>query len=418
MAEGALIALLSTRALKIAAWIGCAVTTALALGIILLAIIEPEGSEPAPLAGLGVLALVLTAFGVLGAIVASRQPRNPIGWLLGLIGLSLGILMVTEDLVWQLLVITGDAAGVAAYVAWLHNWMWIAVVLPALTFLPLLFPTGRPLSARWRALVWMAAIAGALMFAGLAFEPGPLASHPAVVNPLGIDSPVLELPGIVAFALLILTTLASIASLVVRFRRSRGTERQQLKWVAAGAVLLAIAFCGASLIGWERLVAFVILLLGLLAVAAAIAVAMLRYRLYDIDVVLNRALVYGALTATLAGIYLASVLLLQLVLSGVTADSSLAVAASTLAVAALFQPARRRIQHAVDRRFYRQKYDAARTLESFGARLRDEVDLDALGAELRAVVAQTMQPQHVSLWLRPADLPPGGQIPSGAGARS
>ena len=198
--------------------------------------------------------------------------------------------------------------------------------------------------------------------------------------------------------------------MLVRFRRSRGEERLQLKWFVL-TIVLVLTFVAAAGIAAEvapaasganpvEEVCFYLALLGVAALPVASAAAILKYRLYDIDLVINRALVYGALTASLAGAYLGSVLLLQLALSPLTDESDLAVAGSTLAVAALFRPARGRIQALVDRRFYRRRYDAARTLESFGGRLRDEVDLDALGADLRAAVAETVQPAHISLWLR------------------
>jgi hypothetical protein len=184
----------------------------------------------------------------------------------------------------------------------------------------------------------------------------------------------------------------------VRYRRSRGIERLQLRWVATAACLLLLSFiANGALSAWLGDAGWYFMLFGLLAIAAAVAIAMLRYRLYDIDVVINRTLVYGAVTATLAGAYVGSVLLLQLVLSP---GSDLAIAGSTLAVAALFRPARGRIQGAVDRRFYRRKYDAQRTLESFAGRMRNQVALDAIAVELRTAAAETMRPTHVSLWVR------------------
>jgi hypothetical protein len=390
------------------AWGACTVTTTLAIACVVLAIIEPDvptgssgGGDGVAVSALG--ALMLTSLALVGAVVATRQPRNAVGWLLGLIPLSFGLLFFGNSLYWQLTLPAGDAGRTAVYAAWLANWTWIPAIVAAFALLPLLFPTGRPLSPRWRPLVGIAIGAGAVIFAGTAFAPGPLDSYHEVVNPLGIDSRATDVLAGIGFACLVATALASVASLVLRYRRSHGVERQQIRWVAAASVLLVCCFVGAGLGGDG---ASVLLLLGLLIVAMAVAVAMLRYRLYDIDVVINRTLVYVTLTALLAGCYLGAVLLLQLVLSGVTQGSGVAVATSTLAVAALFRPARARIQEAVDRRFYRRKYDAQRTLESFSARLRDEVALDALSAELRAVVANTIQPAHVSLWLRaPADAP-------------
>jgi hypothetical protein len=224
-----------------------------------------------------------------------------------------------------------------------------------------------------------------------------------VDNPFGTGHAAVVI-GNVCFVLIGVTSLASIASLALRFRRSHGVERQQIKWVWAGGVALVVCFVlSAALQGpIGESAAGVVLYCGVLAIPATVTVAILRYRLYDIALVVNRTLVYGSLTAALALVYLGSVLLLQLVLDPVTSGSSLAVAVSTLAVAGLFRPVRGRIQGLVDRRFYRRKYDAARTLEAFSARLREELDLDTLSTELRGVLQETMQPTHVSLWLRPS----------------
>jgi len=264
------------------------------------------------------------------------------------------------------------------------------------TLLLLLFPDGRLPSPRWRPVAWLAAVGILGIGVGEAFAPGTLDNFPAE-NPFGLGGAGGRIAEALAvcFALIAIAALASVASLVVRLRRSSGDERQQLKWLASGGVVLALAGPASGAAG-----SALPIIIGQVAVAVAVGVGILKYRLYEIDVVINRTLVYGALTATLGVAYLGTVLLLQLTLNPLTDSNSLAVAASTLAVAALFRPARSRIQGAVDRRFYRRKYDAARTLEAFSARLRDEIDLDTLGAELREVVDETMQPTHVSVWLR------------------
>jgi MFS family permease len=295
----------------------------------------------------------------------------------------------------------GEPGRAADLCLWLANWAWVPAVVLVLVFVPLLFPSGRPPSPRWRLVAWAAAVGGVLLATGTAFRAGPLKNYDWVDNPLGAGW-MPGWPSTVGLALWLLASLAAIVSVAVRYRRSHGVEREQLKWFAAAAALLVVSFVLAATLtpvlgsdgDWQG--SFIAV--ALLGVAVAVAIAILRHRLYDIDVVINRALVYGGLTATLGATYLGLVLLIGLAVG----QSGFAVAVSTLVVAALFGPARARIQGAVDRRFYRRKYDAQRTLEAFAARLRDEVALEALDAELRGVVSSTMQPAHVSLWLRPS----------------
>jgi hypothetical protein len=396
------------------AWALCGLTVALVAAAAIIAIADPNAAGPVDpsarpgpddeVAGGGVLvgvlqSLTFCAFAASGAVMAARRPGNPVGWLFSAAGLFLGLLSLSSVLYWHMAFGDPSPSRSAELVLWIQAWVWIPPVLILFTLIPLLFPTGRPPTPRWRLVGWTVAAAGTLMLVGTAFAEGSFENFPWARNPLGIEGfPGKTLAGISFFGC-VLAALAAIASLVVRYQRSHGVERQQLKWVTAAGALLVLSFVAGGLLtdlvseqaGWAALV------VGLSIVAAAVAIALLRYRLYDIDVVINRALVYAVLTVTLAGSYFGLVLLLQVVLSP---SSGLAVAASTLAVAALFRPARSRIQRAVDRRFYRRRYDAARTLELFGARLRDQVDLDSLGGELRGVVAETMQPAHVTLWLR------------------
>jgi hypothetical protein len=347
---------------------------------------------------------IVAAFGVLGVLITSRQPRNAIGWLFCGVAVTGSLMSLARGLAELWLDGNGVPDWIGETAAWYGDISWILVILPAATFLLLLFPDGRLPSPRWRAVAWCAGAGIALLFAGDAFGAGRLADYPELENPYGVDSSALD--AVMAFAALALAVaiVGSPLSLVLRFRRAGRVERQQIKWLAlagaVAAVTFVIALAGYDL--WTSEVADGAIMLSVLMIPVAAGVAILRHRLYDIDVVINRTLVYGALTATLAGAYLGSVLLLQLALSPLTEDSGLAIAGSTLAVAALFRPARARIQEAVDRRFYRRRYDAARTLEGFGLRLREEVDLETLGGELRAVVADTMQPAHVSLWLQKA----------------
>jgi len=345
-----------------------------------------------------------TAFMVVGALVVARRPANPIGWLFSAIALlSLGASLAVEYLQYASVTRAG-ALPFAVGAAWYLAWAAFPVFGLTFTFTPLLFPTGRLPSRRWRSIAWLAAIEIAAASVLAALQPTlPLEDEGRTIpNPVGISGlpePEEGAVGAVLNAMFTVASLAACASLVLRFRRARGEERQQLKWFAYAATLMVLSsVVGGTLIpAGGDLVAGVTI--ALLPVAAGIAI--LRYRLYDIDRLINRTLVYGLLTILLAGVYSGVVLVGGQLFSGVGTDPpSWAVAGATLAVAALFQPARRHIQAVVDRRFNRRKYNAAKTVEAFSLRLREEVDLDALSAELLAVADQTMQPTTASLWLR------------------
>jgi hypothetical protein len=347
-------------------------------------------------------AAFLLAFSTVGALIASRRTRNPIGWILLGSAMSYAVGGLTE-------VPPGSLPGVPhALQDWLGTWVWGVGIALAGTFLLLLFPGGELPSRRWRPVAWAAGVGLVAFVLGQAFAPELAESH--IRNPAGIGGPAGEIFQVLQDGMLLVigAFVASVASLVVRFRRSTGEERQQLKWLNYAAGLTALAICGSFLIaplGEPSEAAVNIqnaLITGALAcVPIAIGIAILRYRLYDIDRIVNRTLVYGLLTVLLAAVYVGVVVGLGTLIG----QSALVVAASTLLVAALFRPARRRVQSLIDRRFYRSKYDAARTLEAFTARLREEVDLDSLTGDLVGVVRDTMQPAHASLWLRRVGAP-------------
>jgi hypothetical protein len=352
----------------------------------------------------GVALFALTFSGV-GALVVSRQRENAVGWIFFVVGV-LQALNLFGSAYSHFAVVTHPGSLPGGYViAWLTEWNWAPSLALLSTFLLLLFPDGRLLSHRWRWVAWpTGAVIGVLVtVAAVALWP----ERRDIALGLQVNEP--DVPAWLAALLataavaLLLGVLASVASLVLRFRRSRGVERQQLKWFTFAGAFAALAVLALFLPTADSAWTSVLFFVAGLSVPVAAGIAMLRYRLYDIDVVVNRTLVYGSVTALLAGSYLGLVLFLQVAFRPVTEENSLAVALSTLAVAALFRPARTWIQGLVDRRFYRRKYDAQRTLEGFAARLREEVELDALRAELTAVVEETMQPAYVSLWLREAD---------------
>ena len=350
------------------------------------------------------LATVLT-FSVVGAIIASRQPRNAIGWIFCGIGLVVGLNSFTGSYA-EYRLAGGSAAGsLAETAAWFASWSWTLWVYVPTSFMLLLFPDGRLPSPRWRPVAWCAALGVISFVAGNALEPGPLGDFPRITNPYGVDSPILDAIASAGYILAAASMLASAVSLIVRMRRAGRVERQQIKWLAyGGAVVVGAVFVSGVISIWSGDAAIAVISLGLLGVPIFTGVAIARYRLYEIDIVINRTLVYGALTAALVGVYFGGVATAQAIfrtLTGQEQQQQLAVVISTLVIAALFNPLRKRIQAFIDRRFYRSKYDARKTLEVFTATLRDETDLDALSDDLVGVVRKTMQPAHVSLWLRP-----------------
>jgi hypothetical protein len=352
------------------------------------------------------LLLAFTAFMVVGAVIVAHRRGNAIGWLFSAIGLLTATGGLALDYAQYAYVTRPGSLPGALLAAW-YQWWWLPVFALILVFTPLLFPTGRLLSARWRPVGVLAAVATTAIAVLGALQPTLKLQNEdyTVRNPIGlagVPDPEEGALGAVLFGLLACCAVAALVSLVLRFRRSQGVERQQLKWVTYAAVL-AILFQLVTAALPEGTVRDVLLGLTLAFIPIAAGIAILRYRLYDIDRLINRTLVYGLLTAILGLGYAATVLVLGQVFGGIGAEPpSWAVAAVTLAVAALFQPARRRIQAVVDRRFNRRRYDAAQTIQAFSARLRQQVDLDTLAHELLTVADQTMQPTQVSLWLRPS----------------
>jgi hypothetical protein len=359
-----------------------------------------NGTFQSDAAGQVGLALGFSAFMIVGALIVAHRPSNAIGWIFSAIGLlAFTALLAVEYATYAYVTRPGSLPG-AILAAWYGSWPWYPAIALALIFTPLLFPTGRLLSPRWRPIAWLAGTTtAALMVLGaLGPELDLATADHRIANPIGVawvkNSE--ETVDTTVSVLLVISGLAAAGSLVLRFRRSRGEERQQLKWFTYAVALLPLFVLPST--GGSFLTAVPLVLL-----PVAVGIAILRYRLYDIDRLINRTLVYGLLSALLASVYAGTVLVLGQVFGGVGKDpSSWAVAGATLAVAAVFQPARRRIQALVDRRFNRRKYDAAKTVEAFSTRLRDELDLDTLSAELLAVVDRTMQPTQAWLWLRPS----------------
>ena len=362
------------------------------------------GSDVGEQGPLFVAVATIFATAAVGFVVALRRPANPIGWIFSAQTLGLAISFAAAGYATYALVHPGSLPG-AEWGAWLTHWSGRSLSgLSLLAFF--LFPDGRLLSERWRGALLLPPIV-AVGFAARAFVPGPM-DVLGVENPAGLDwVPRSVDDGILGGVPLLLGTLLAFASVALRFRRSHGREREQMKWLALPVLMLLLAILGTLFtltVGLDSPLAGP---LGNLPYAVvqmllpiSMGVAILRYRLYDIDVLINRALVYGATTAAIAAAFFGGIVVLQAVLRPITGGSEIAVAVSTLASVALFQPLRVRVQRAVDRRFYRARYDATRTLDEFSVRLRDQVALDAVRADLLDAVRETVQPAHASVWLR------------------
>ena len=354
--------------------------------------------------------VIAIGFSTVGALITPRLPRqNPVGWLFCTIGLVGGVrLFVAEYAIVTLLAEPGSLPSTlpgGEALAWISSWVWVLHV-GLFVFLALLFPDGRPPSSRWRPLVWGIGVVIVAGTVSVALWPETARGFDVINHPLGTEvaTDVINPVESIVYVL----GLIAAASLLVRLRGSKGIERQQVKWfayataVAISGVILKNTVYPAVGVTWVWWVGLVLTTVGVVSSPVAMGIAIFRYRLYQIDFIINRTLVYGSLTAVLAAVYLGGVVLLQYAFRALTGEGSqLAVVASTLIIAALFIPLRRRIQGFIDHRFYRRKYDARKTLESFSAKLRNQTDLDALSEDLVGVVGETMQPAHVSLWLRP-----------------
>jgi hypothetical protein len=423
---------MSYRGAAALAWLLCTVSLALVILGLMLSVI---GSSMAftfywtKWRDQAILLVAIIGAPLLGGLIASHRPRNPYGWLWCGLGLGAALWMIAQTYYTFAMTVGVGSLLARNLVLFVGAWVGWVVVTTLLPCVLLLFPDGKLPSRRWRFLMWPVVAAGAVLLISGLFASG-LSPFAPTFNPFavgGVIGDVITSISDVGMRVFLIAVIPAALSLVFRFHRAGGTERQQIKWLAYAAVLfgsiISIGVLGYEDLfsrtlstlhvaaGFSRTLSTLLVAVGFAGLYIAVGVAILRHRLYAIDVVINRTLVYGSLTAVLAAVYLGGVLVLQHAFRALTGEESqFAVVASTLIIAALFIPLRRRIQSFIDRRFYRRKYDAAKTLEAFSTKLRDETDLDALRNDLVGVVRETMEPAHVSLWLRPDTASKGKQV--------
>lgn len=372
-----------------------------------------QGAGARSMSSVEMVALLLGfgAFAVVGAVIIAHQPGNAIGWIFAALPLMVATLSIGNTYASYLIVSGREPSPAVLIAAWPNNFYWYLLVALLFVYVPLLFPTGRPPSPRWWAIAWLAGLSCALivLLGALAESIEGQEVQWTRPNPFGIaglENPEqLPLAGVL-FVCLIASMLGAVASFVVRYRGSYGPERQQLKWFLFAVALLPVSMLFDGFVEELLWLEAILFPLTVAALPVAAGVAIMRFRLYAIDRIISRTLAYGLLTGLLVVVYALGVLVLGQLLEPITQGSELAVAGSTLVVVALFGPARRRLQATVDRHFNRSRYDAERTVAAFRDRLRDEVDLDTLSADLLSAVDATMRPRRMALWLRPT--PKGG----------
>jgi len=405
---------MSGRAARVISWLVFPLMVALLLGQIYFNV-SNQGVDVSGAVVVVASTLLSGLFGLgfvaLGLLVAYRRPGNPVGWIIAGAGITASVSDFVERYALYTLSTNPGSLPGGDMMAWLSNWIFIPVLFAAPAMLFLLFPDGSLLSRRWRPVFWLVILTTLAAITTSIFQP--VINDPpfeGVANPLGFSPPgaLMALLSYVGWPGMAASFLVAAIAMILRLRRSRGVERQQLKWLAAAAAVLPLASASGVVLyylGYDSIAGY-FAVFAIIPIFLAAGYAILRYRLYDIDLLINRALVYGPLTAMLLAVYFGGVATTQAVFHALTGQEQfpqLAVVVSTLAIAALFNPLRRRLQASIDRLFYRKKYDAARTLEGFSAKLRDETDLDELNDSLVSLVRDTMQPTHVSLWLHPRE---------------
>jgi hypothetical protein len=395
------------RRAAVASWL---VTMAMAGAALIILIATRETPVPTSWGFRGASEAFGIVCGTVGAIVAIRRPDNLNGWLFCAIGLLFALAaLINEYLIAGVLVVPGGLP-LTPLLGWLLAWLWVPPLAIAVIFLPLYFPDGRLPSPRWRRVVAFSVVAVVAFATAIAVQPGPIQQATFLDNPLGLTSLDMATYGALILApasvLLGIAIVLAFASLVVRFRRATGDARQQLKWFALAVMIAGTAFAMSL---WVTLITLsattvkaleVLVIVALMGVPTAAGLAILRYRLYDIDRIVSRTIAYAVISAMLVGAYAVAILVLQGPLGNLFGGDTISVALSTLVVAALFQPVRRRVQRVVDRRFDRARIDAERTTTAFAERLRDEVDIETLTNDLDRTVRATMHPSLIRLWLR------------------